>query len=229
MDQKILKNLGKLAFGALLIASIWYMVRCRCLSLGNINPAALKDYLRGFGKSAPLIYILAYALNTISIFPPIAVLSLTAGLVFGKTFGALYLMAGAMLGCSCTFFISRLLARGLVEKFMRGRLKRLDDLLERKGFVTVLFFRLVPLVPYEGLNYAAGLSKMRFPDYFLASFLGFIPGVIISAFFGGALGEVRRFRDLFSLKFGIAAGALIILILIPVFYRHHKKGQDNGK
>lgn len=161
------------------MAGIWWFLR------------PIRNYLGHFGKFAPLIYILVYALNTISVFPPIALLSLTAGLVFGYLWGAVYLMLGALLGTTATFLIARFFGQGLVEKLLKSKFKHLDDLLERKGFIAILFFRVIPVVPYEVLNYASGLTRIRFRNYFFATFLGIIPGVIITTFFGDKLGRAR--------------------------------------
>ncbi len=223
MDKGIFKNIIRLLIGVSVILAIWWIVKCQCITLKALTPAAIRDYIQGFGRFAVIVYIIAYALNTISVVPPIAGLSLTAGLVFGKIWGALYLMIGAMLGTSCTFLISRFFGRRIAEKLLKGKFKNLDDLLERRGFATVLFFRLVPIVPYEALNYAGGLSKIRFKDYFFATLIGLIPGVIIAAFFGGTLGEVQGLRDIFSGKFLIAVIALLIIILMPVIYQYAKR------
>jgi len=222
MDQKILKNLGKLLIGILVVTGIWWLVKCQCVSLEALTPSALRDYIQGFGPAAPLIYILAYALNTISVIPPIAGLSLAAGLAFGQLWGALYLMLAALIGTSLTFLISRFFGRSMVERLLKGKFKQLDQSLARRGFLTVLFFRVVPIIPYEVLNYAGGLSKIRFKDYFLATLLGLIPGVVIAAFFGGSLGEVKGLRDLLSAKFIAACVALIVIMLIPFIYQQIK-------
>jgi uncharacterized membrane protein YdjX (TVP38/TMEM64 family) len=128
-------------------------------------------------------------------------------------------MLGAMIGTSITFFISRFFGRALVEKALKGKFKDLDEKLEKNGFMTVLFFRVVPLVPYEVLNYFCGLSKIKFRDYFWATFLGLIPGVVIAAFFGGSLGEISSIRDIFSPKFLIAVGLMVLIIVVPVLYK----------
>ena len=187
----------------------------------------MRDYIQGFGNIAAVVYVLAYALNTISIFPPIAALSLTAGLAFGPAWGSVYLMVGALIGTSSTFLISRFFARGVAEKLFKGKFKNLDDMSERKGFMTILFFRVVPIVPYEVLNYAGGISKIRFKDYFFATLLGLIPGIIVASFFGGTLGEVKSLKDLFSPKFALALVALVLIILIPVLYQYIKRRRDS--
>lgn len=209
----------RLAIGLLIVAGIWWLVACRCLKLNSLTPASIRDYIRSFGSLAALVYVLAYALNTVSVFPPIAALSLAAGLAFGALRGALLLMAGAMLGTSLTFMLSRFAGRRLVEGILKGRLAALDDKLKKNGFVTVLFFRVIPLLPYEVLNYICGLSKIKFRDYFIASFIGFIPGVVVAAFFGGSLGEISSFKDILAPKFLIAAGLMLVVIAVPLIYK----------
>lgn len=215
----------KLFIGVMLIAGVWWLLKCRCLNLKSLTPAALRDYVQSFGRLSVLVYIAAYALNTISIIPPIAVLSLTAGLAFGAMWGALYLMIGAIIGTSTTFLISRYFGRDLIEKMLKGRFRDLDGKLANNGFMTILFFRVIPLVPYEVLNYASGLSKIRFRDYFFATLLGLIPGVIIAAFFGGSLGQVRNIKDIFSPGFLIASGLAVFIIGLPAAYRLIKGGR----
>jgi len=219
----------KLLIGILLVAGVWWMVKCQCVNLKSLTPAALRNFIQSFGRLAVLAYIIAYALNTISIVPPIAALSLTAGFAFGAIWGALYLMIGAMIGTSATFIISRYLGRGLIEKMLRGRFNDLDENLAKNGFITILFFRVIPLAPYEVLNYAGGLSRIKFKDYFFATFLGLIPGVIVSAFFGGSLGEIKSIRDIFAPKFLIAIGLMIIIIAVPAIYQIVKKRNKKVK
>lgn len=209
----------RLLIGLAVIAGVWWIVKCQCVNLSSLTPAALRDFIQSFGKLAVFVYILAYALNTISIMPPIAALSLTAGLAFGEIWGAVYLMLGALIGTSATFVIGRFFGRGFIEKLLKGKFRDLDENLAKNGFMTILLFRVVPLVPYEVLNYAAGLSRIKFKDYFLATLLGLIPGVVISAFFGGSLGGIKSFKDVFAPKFLIAIGLMALIMAVPAVYQ----------
>lgn len=229
MDKSCKGIAIKLLIGIALVAGIWWLVKCQCVNPKSLTPAALRDFIQSFGSFAVLVYILAYALNTISILPPIAALSLTAGLAFGALWGALYLMAGAIIGTSATFMISRYFGRSLIEKILKGKIKDLDEKLANNGFMTILFFRVIPLVPYEALNYAGGLSRIKFKDYFLATFLGLIPGVIVSAFFGGSLGEIKSFKDIFAPKFLMAIGLMIGIIAVPAIYQILRRRMRKGK
>ena len=223
MQSKTVKLIVRLLIGSAVVAGVWWVVHCRCVSLSALTPAAIRDFIRGFGRLAAVVYVFAYALNTVSVVPPIAPLSLAAGLAFGSRQGALLLMTAALLGTSVTFAISRFFARALVERLVKGRFRQLDEKLRRNGFMTVLFFRVIPLVPYEILNYACGLSRISFKDYFLATFLGLIPGVVVAAFFGGSLGEIKGVRDIFAPRFLMAAGLMVLIIAVPAIYQAVKK------
>jgi uncharacterized membrane protein YdjX (TVP38/TMEM64 family) len=102
---------------------------------------------------------------------------------------------------------------------LKGKIKDFDEAMKEKGFVTVLFFRLIPIIPHEVLNYASGLTKISFRDYFFATFIGFIPGIMISAYFGGELGKVDSIRELISFKFIITVMVIVAIILTPVIYK----------
>lgn len=223
MRKNYLGLVLKLLIGIGIVLGIWWLVKCQCISLDSLTPRAMRDYIQGFGRLAAVVYVIAYALNTVSIIPPIAPLSLSAGLAFGSVWGAIYLMLAAMIGTSLTFTISRFFGRSLIDRFLKGKFRNLDEKLEKNGFMTILFFRVIPLVPYEVLNYAGGLSKIKFKDYFLATFLGLIPGVVIAAFFGGSLGEVKGIRDLVTPKFLVSVGLMALIIAVPVIYQTLKK------
>lgn len=173
---------------------------------------AFRAWIIQFGLAAPFLYVILYAANTVVLVPPVGILSLTAGLVFGPIIGFIAIMAGAMAGISITFWISRRFGREFVERRLKGRFKSLDQSLSQKGFATVLFFRLVPIVPYEALNYLSGLSSISFRNYFLSTFLGIIPGTAITVWFSNSL------RRPLSGKFFLALLALVILAVIPVVY-----------
>lgn len=197
----------------------WYLIDCKCLNYRSLSPFSIRNFIQSFGVYAAVVYIIAYVFNTISVFPPIAPLSLTAGLAFGSLRGGMYLMLGALLGTSATFFLSRYIGRRWVEKALKGKIMDFDAKLRKNGFLTVLFFRAVPLLPYELMNYGCGLTSIRFRDYFFGTFLGLIPGVTIASLLGGSLGDIKSFKDLLAPKLLIALGLMGLVILIPVFYK----------
>lgn len=188
-----------------------------------LKPEMVRDWIWRFGALAPFVYILLYAAAAVSAVPPvIAALSLTSGLAFGPWIGFAALLTGAMLGCSAAFALSRSFGRRFVEKLLKGKFKALDEKLGSRGFPTVLFFRVVPLVPFEVLNYASGLSRIKYRDYALASVIGFIPGSAVAAGFGDALTEPL------SRRFWITLAVFALLMAVPILYAKFRRRPNDG-
>lgn len=183
----------------------------------SFSPDAIRGWIGQFGTLGPVVYVLLYALNTVTLLPPIGILSLTAGLAFGPLVGCVAIMAGAMLGTTATFFISRRLGRAFVDRWLKGKFKSLDERLGRRGFQTVFFFRMVPIVPYEPLNYLSGLSKIPFREYAAATCLGLIPGAAAAAFLGDAL--LTPFSPRFFIVVGAYAVYTVVVLVISSRFR----------
>lgn len=189
------------------------------IDLKSLTPQNIKQYLLSFGPWALVVFIALYAINSVTILPPIGLMSLAAGFIFGPLKGTIGLMAGAFLGTTATFYISRLFGGPLVEKMIKGKAKEIQDKLDQNGFKVILFMRLIPIFPWEVINYASGLSKMKYRDYILATMIGIFPSVVIQTFFTDRLANFN-IRDP---KLLIAIGAFILLGAIPAIYLNRKK------
>ncbi len=97
--------------------------------------------------------------------------------LFGLVVGVLVLV-GAVLGASAAFWLGRLLGRDAVERLSGARIARVDALLRRRGVLALIAVRLVPVLPFTAINYAAGLSVLRTRDYLIGTSVGIIPGTI---------------------------------------------------
>ena len=174
--------------------------------------AQLQATLQGLGPWAPLAFI-ALKVVTVVFAIPSAPVTFAGGVLFGVVWGTVINVFAATLGAICTFFIGRKLGREEVEKRLGGRLKELDDGLAANGLSFMLFLRLVPLFPFNGINYGAGLTRVSFRDYLLGTFFGIMPGATVFTYIGAAAAEGSPTKALLGL------GALGLLALIPVFMR----------
>ncbi len=127
----------------------------------------------GSGRAA-LAFAGLYALVSLSPLPK-AVFSLAAGAVFGVGLGLPAVLVGANVGAVVAFYLGRWLGRDAVARLVGPRLDRVDRLLDRRGFVAVLVARLIPIVPFTGLNYVAGLTAVRLRDFVAGTVLGMLP------------------------------------------------------
>lgn len=184
----------------------------------------LSRFLDSTGLWAPLIYIIIYAVG-ICLFVPGTLLTAIGAAIFGAYWGFLYVWIGAMLGASCAFWIGRTLGRDFAYSMIGDRLRRYDEAIERNGFATVLYLRLV-YFPFTPMNFGMGLTRVRFWDYFFATGLGIIVGTFIFTFFIGTLRDVFKsgqLNQLISFKVFFSLGLFIFSLFIPKIIKRLKK------
>jgi uncharacterized membrane protein YdjX (TVP38/TMEM64 family) len=152
--------------------------------------ASFAAWVQEQGAAGPLVFILGYAAAVVA-FVPGSLLTLAAGAIFGLARGTLYVLIAATLGSALAFLVSRYLARGLVERKLAGdpRLAAIDRAIGAEGRKIVLLLRLSPAFPFSLLNYALGLTRVRFADYLLAS-IGMLPGTLLYVYSGKLAGDV---------------------------------------
>jgi uncharacterized membrane protein YdjX (TVP38/TMEM64 family) len=211
MPSSVIKALGLVFF----VAAGFWMFRYTDLSQ-YLNPDALQAYIQSYGVIAPAVYVFFYCIGPV-LFVPGAILSVAGGLAFGVLWGTILTILGATIGATLAFIVARYLGREFVERWMKGRLKALDDAAEHHGFKVILFLRLVPLVPFNALDYAAGLSKISVRDYVLGTFIGIIPGTFVYVYLGSTL------VDILSWQFFSAVAMLAVLSLTPFVYKKWKR------
>ena len=181
-----------------------------------LTQEALSRFLEAAGIWAPLAFILVYALG-VCLFVPGTLLTALGAAVFGPYGGFLYVWVGAMVGASAAFYIGRTLGREFAASLIGDRLKRYDDAVERNGFSTVLYLRLV-YFPFTPMNLGMGLTRVRFRDYFFGTALGILVGTFIFTFFVGSLKEVLasgQWGELLSLKVFLSMGLFVFSLFIP--------------
>jgi uncharacterized membrane protein YdjX (TVP38/TMEM64 family) len=177
---------------------------------------ALRSFLEAAGLWAPVVYMIIYAVG-VCLFVPGTLLTGLGAAIFGAYFGFLYVWIGAMLGASAAFFIGRTLGRDFAASLIGNKLKKYDDAIERNGFATVLYLRLV-YFPFTPMNFGMGLTKVRFRDYVAGTGLGIIVGTFIFTFFIGTLKDVwvsGNWGELISFKVFFSIGLFIFSFFIP--------------
>lgn len=142
------------------------------------------------GAWGPIALIAAYTIGTLALIPG-SLLTLASGALFGVVRGTIYALLGASLGAIAAFLVSRYVARAPVERRLRGdpRFERIADAIGREGLRVVFLLRLSPIFPFTLLNYALGLTRVRFADYVLGC-LGMLPGTLLFVYQGKVVGEV---------------------------------------
>lgn len=169
--------------------------------LGTVDVAAVRSYVQGYGAWAPLVSIGLMMLQAVLAPLPAFVITFANAAVFGWAWGAVISWTGAMLGAALCYGLARWYGRGLVEKLTpAGTLRSFDRLSERWGLWAVLIARLLPFVPFDPISYAAGLARIGFWRFLLATGAGQLPATIVYSLAGDLLAVNARW-----LVLGIAA------------------------
>jgi uncharacterized membrane protein YdjX (TVP38/TMEM64 family) len=176
----------------------------------QLTPVDIKQWILAFGWIAPLIYVLLYTLRAL-IFFPVTIMALTGGLAFGVLEGSLLTLLGALGGAMLAFLIARYFRRGLRLKTKRGQFEKLEEQLASRGFVYVLFVRLLPFVPFDLVSYAAGATRMRKRDFFFATLFGAIPLTVIYSFIGARLAAGSYLAGAVAFAILLALTGLLLL------------------
>ncbi len=203
-------RLPRLLLASLLLGTI-------LLAVGNrdaLDAASLQRWIAGYGSVGPLVFVALYALGTV-IFLPGSVITLAGGALFGPILGTFCNLTGATLGAAIAFLIARYLAADWVAARVGGRLRQLMEGVEREGWRFVAFTRLVPLFPFNLLNYAFGLTRVHFGHYLLATYLCMLPGAIAYSYLGYAGREAVAGGEGMIGKGLLALALLAIIAFLP--------------
>jgi len=177
---------------------------------------ALGQVLESAGYWAPLLFILVYIAG-ICLFVPGTLLTTLGAAIFGAYWGFLYVWVGAMIGASAAFWIGRTLGREFAASLIGDKLKKYDEAIERNGFATVLYLRLI-YFPFTPMNFGMGLTRVRFRDYVFGTGLGIIVGTFIFTFFVGTVRDVwasGNWGGLLSFKVIFSVALFVFSFFIP--------------
>jgi uncharacterized membrane protein YdjX (TVP38/TMEM64 family) len=171
------RKIWKLILFVILLAAA--IVLFRLLGWGD-KLALLRDWINGLGIWGPLVFVLLYIVAVIAALPGSAI-TIAAATLFGSVLGVILVSIAATIGASLAFLIARYLARDLIlRKFSSNEtFRKLDRLTQERGVIVVAITRLVPLFPFDILNYGFGLTAISFRTYVFWSWLCMLPGTIL--------------------------------------------------
>jgi uncharacterized membrane protein YdjX (TVP38/TMEM64 family) len=173
---------GAAALAVLTVAAVLVARR-----LGGLDAAAVQDAVRAAGIWAPALFVVLQVLVTV---PPVprTIFTVAAGLLFGAATGVVLAVTATAAAAVLAFWLVRLTGGGLVERFAdRGPVVWTSRRLDRSGLLAVTSLRLIPAIPFSVLNYAAGLSGVRFGPFLLGTVLGTAPGTVALVILGDAV------------------------------------------
>ncbi len=173
-----------------------------------------REWVDGLGLWGPIVFMGGYAAAVVA-FVPASALTLAGGAIFGLARGTLYVFAAATLGSCLAFLVSRYWARSAIERRLAGneRFASIDRAVGEQGRKIVFLLRLSPVFPFNLLNYALGLTQVRFADYMIAA-LGMLPGTLLYVYLGTVGGEAAAAAAGAGMERGTAGTALLVVGLV---------------
>ena len=145
--------------------------------------------MRGSGALAPIVFVLVSSLLTVAMFPG-PLLAGASGLLFGTALGTPLSIVAATLGASLAFLVSRRFGARAVDELSGRRVRVLQDFIAQRGFLSVLYARILPGIPYNVVNYAAGLTRVRLATFAAATAIGCAPRAFAYTALGGSLSKL---------------------------------------
>ena len=148
----------------------------------------LKEFVRAYGSYAMAVSFMLMVLQSVLAPLPAFVITLTNANLFGWVAGAILSWSSAMAGATLCFYISRILGRDVAEKFAsKAGLKQVDEFFDKYGKNAVLICRLIPIISFDYVSYAAGLTGMSYWHFAIATGIGQLPATLIYSYVGNFL------------------------------------------
>lgn len=210
-----------------LLAFIAAVVTLGVLYRDALSVESVRQQLDQFGAWAPVVFMVAYALAAVA-FLPAWIFTVTAGALFGPVLGLIYALGGATLGATLAFLVARHAASDWVAGKAGGMVKRVIVGVEREGWRFVAFTRLVPLFPFNLLNYALGLTRIPLLHYVAATLVCMIPGALAYVWIGHAGAQAIAGGERTIQAVLIAIGLLAMALFLPRLVRRIRRDPVPG-
>lgn len=178
----------------------------------SIEIENIKNYILSFGVLAPFVSFLLMVFQSLVAPLPAFLITFANATLFGWVYGALLSWSSAMVGAILCFYIAKFLGRDVVEKLTsKTALQSVDAFFERHGRYAILIARLLPFISFDIVSYAAGLTKIKFKDFLIATGLGQLPATLIYSYAGQMLSGGSK-MIVYALLMIFAFSALLVLL-----------------
>ena len=167
----------------------------------------IKNFVTTWPEYSLLLFLLAYTIRPILLIPD-SIMVIIAGATFGPWIGLFAAYLGENVSALIAFSVSRFLGDKWASHSRIEFVRKLDRVVTKRGFVTLMFLRLIPIAPFDPINYGAGLTSMSYRTFIAGTALGVIPALVVYVLLGSALTNPKLL---------IVAAVLTLFICIKLF------------
>ncbi|KYG61842.1 hypothetical protein AZI85_06385 [Bdellovibrio bacteriovorus] len=182
------------------------------------SPESVERFLRTARKSPWALFLVwgIYIVGGFILFP-VTLMSLITAAVFGSILGPLYGMSGALISATIMFYLGRWMGHRGLKGFLGNRLRKMDHQFREAGVIGVTVLRMIPVAPFSIVNIAAGISSLRFSDFLIGSFFGFLPAFIVKGLVGDSITQIFLHPTPHTVAM-LALGILLWMLLVVASY-----------
>jgi len=211
---------------ALLAVVIAILVLSYVFGIGE-KLAVLRGWIEALGTLGPVVFILIYAGAVVAALPGSAI-TIIAGAIFGSVLGVIVVSIASTVGAALAFLVGRYFARDAIAKWLskRERFKKLDDLTEKHGAIIVALVRIVPIFPFNIVNYGFGLTRVRFWTYVFWSWVCMLPGTVLYVVGTDAISQAIIQKRVPWPLIGVLIGVGILLVVLVKLARKRLHEED---
>ena len=192
-------------------------ILARVFGLGD-NLGSLRDWLQGLGPWGPLVFVIIYIVAVVAAIPGSA-MTIAGGALFGSVGGIILVSLASTIGASLAFLVSRYFARDAIVNWLgkNEKFQRLDRLTAEHGAIIVALTRLVPIFPFNLLNYGFGLTRVPFWTYVFWSWLCMLPATVLYVVGADAVAKgLAKGEVPWVLLLALAVTAVILSLLVKI-------------
>jgi uncharacterized membrane protein YdjX (TVP38/TMEM64 family) len=211
---------------ALLFVIAMLLLGAKVFGLGE-RLGELRNWINSLGAWGPVVFVFLYIGAVVAAIPGSA-LTVTAGALFGSVFGVVVVSVGSTVGAGLAFLIARYLARDATARWLvnNEKFRMLDQLTRERGAIIVALARLVPLFPFNLLNYGFGLTGVSFWTYLFWSWLCMLPGTVLYVVGADAFTSGLAHN---GIPWGLIIATVVVGVMLTILVRYaRQKLKDKG-
>lgn len=217
----LLRSIAKFSAFIILLLGLWGLARQYTLTI-----EAIKTFITAYPPLiAAFIYASIYIFVSVAPTPARDLVKLVGALIWGILASSAILWIAETLTAIISFWLSRLMGKAFIDRIIGNRASSLQDRLRHAGVKTIVFLRLLPIVPWRYLNFGSGLVDLKFRDFFIGSIIGIIPRTLLVQYLFAELGDrflSEKTNSLYLLLFSVLF-TLTVLIGWGILYRARRR------